>query len=367
MADSEISKVNILIVDDRADGLLALEAVLTSPEYRLIQASSGQDALSCLLQYECAVILLDVQMPGMDGFETARRIRENENWKDLPIIFLTAINKEIAHIYRGYECGAVDYLFKPFDPAILRTKVAVFVDLFRKNRQIRQQSQLLRREMAERMRAQKKILEIRDQEQKRIGQDLHDGLAQQLAGIAFVSKILQQKLTAEGYAEAEEAGEIMDLVRKAIYETKRIARGFYPIELEKHGLFPALQELAVNTQKQFLVSCECEFEDATQVFDLDLATHLYRISQEAVHNAIKHGKAKRIIIATARSNGHIVFSIRDDGLGFQSKDKDGMGIQTMNYRAKMIGAAFSIQRQESGGTLVSCRVEHEAAHLAKVG
>ncbi len=139
-------KVDLLLVDDRPDGILAMEAVLAGPEYRLHKASSGADALTKLLKTsEFAVILLDVQMPGMDGFETARRIAEQPESKGTPIIFVTAINTDVRYIHRGYETGAVDYLFKPFDPFILKSKVAVFAELFRKNSKIKHQAAHIQR------------------------------------------------------------------------------------------------------------------------------------------------------------------------------------------------------------------------------
>ncbi len=145
--------VNILLVDDRPDGLLALEAVLACPEYTLVTASSGQEALSCMYDRTYAVVLLDVQMPIMDGFETARLMKQYEPSKDTPIIFVTAINKDSRHIYEGYKSGAADYLFKPFDPLILRAKVKIFVELFRRNLMIAKQAkQLLEAEKRERER-----------------------------------------------------------------------------------------------------------------------------------------------------------------------------------------------------------------------
>jgi PAS domain S-box-containing protein len=135
---------NILLVDDRKEGLLAMEAVLRSPAYHLMTASSGEEALRLVDKYPFAVVLLDVQMPVMDGFETARRMVKNEKTKSIPIIFVTAINMETTHVYRGYESGAIDYLFKPFDPHILQSKVAVFVKLFQNNLKIKQQALLLR-------------------------------------------------------------------------------------------------------------------------------------------------------------------------------------------------------------------------------
>jgi PAS domain S-box-containing protein len=137
-------RTNILVVDDRPEGLLALEAVFSDDNYNLIKASSGHQALQCSLLYDFAVILLDVQMPELDGFETAQLLRRNLRSQRTPIIFVTAINKEARHINQGYESGAVDYIFKPLDPFVLKSKVSVFVDLFRKNQQIKEQAALLR-------------------------------------------------------------------------------------------------------------------------------------------------------------------------------------------------------------------------------
>jgi PAS domain S-box-containing protein len=135
---------NLLLVDDRPQNLLALRAILEPLGQTLISANSGEEALRCLLDHEFAVILLDVQMPGMDGFETAELIKRRQLTRDVPIIFLTAISKEEKHVFHGYEVGAVDYVFKPFDPVVLRSKVAVFIDLWEKTKQLQRQEELLR-------------------------------------------------------------------------------------------------------------------------------------------------------------------------------------------------------------------------------
>lgn len=135
------NKVNILVVDDRLEGILAVQAVLDSPNYNIVTASSGGETLKHLLRDEFAVILMDVQMPIMNGFETAAIIKTREKSKDIPIIFMSAINQDEQYVYQGYEVGAVDYLLKPFDPYILRSKVAIFVDIFLKKRLIKEQTQ----------------------------------------------------------------------------------------------------------------------------------------------------------------------------------------------------------------------------------
>jgi len=136
--------VDILIVDDRPENLLALEAILEPLHQQLVRASSGEEALRRLLERDFALILLDVQMPGMNGFETARLIKSRERTKYIPIIFLTAISKEEAYVFEGYSVGAVDYMFKPFQPEVLRSKVAAFVDLYLRQKKVAEQEQLLR-------------------------------------------------------------------------------------------------------------------------------------------------------------------------------------------------------------------------------
>ena len=137
-------KARLLLVDDRPENLLALEALLEPLGQELVRAGSGEEALRHLLQGEFAAILLDVQMPGLDGFQTAELIKERERTRHVPILFLTAISKDAEHVFRGYDAGAVDYLMKPFEPQILRAKVAVFIDLWQKTVEIRRQDALLR-------------------------------------------------------------------------------------------------------------------------------------------------------------------------------------------------------------------------------
>ena len=135
--------INILMVDDSTTNLLALEAILQAPDRNLVSASSGDDALRYLLNNDVAVILLDVFMPGIDGLDTAELIRARDKSRNIPIIFLTADSTGGRHLSRGYSLGAVDYIVKPIEPEILRSKVAVFVELFKKTQEIQRQAQLL--------------------------------------------------------------------------------------------------------------------------------------------------------------------------------------------------------------------------------
>ena len=138
----------ILMVDDRPENLLALEAILQGLGHELIKATSGEEALKCLLTDDVAVLLLDVQMPGMDGFETAAHVKRREKTRDIPILFLTAIDGEAHQAFRGYAAGAVDYLSKPFDPWVLKAKVGVFVELYERRSELAAQADELRQQLA---------------------------------------------------------------------------------------------------------------------------------------------------------------------------------------------------------------------------
>ncbi len=168
-------KASILLVDDHPQNLIALEAVLDDMGHSLVKASSGREALKRILEREFALILLDVQMPGLDGYETAALVREREQSRHTPIIFLTAINQSDAQVFKGYSTGAVDYIFKPFVPEFLKAKVAVFVDLYMTTKEAKRQSELLlmanaelESEIAERRRAEEALQKIHDELEARV-------------------------------------------------------------------------------------------------------------------------------------------------------------------------------------------------------
>jgi PAS domain S-box-containing protein len=211
------------------------------------------------------------------------------------------------------------------------------------------------RDITERKRLEKEILEISEREQRRIGHDLHDGLCQHLAGIELMSQVLEQKLARHSKAAAARAGDIAKNVREAISHTRLLARGLSPVTLESEGLMSALQELALSTEKIFRVTCRFDCNPPVLVEDYPAAMHLFRLAQEAVSNAIKHGKAKRILIRLKEEWGRMTLSVIDNGSGFPTpipKSK-GMGLQIMQSRAGMIGGTLTIERNAVGGTSVT--------------
>ena len=216
------------------------------------------------------------------------------------------------------------------------------------------------RDVTDRKRLEKEILEISELEQQRIGQDLHDGLCQQLAGIELMSQALEQRLGAKSRADAVRAGEIARHVRESIAHTRSLARGLSPVELDAKGLMSALQEMAANVEKIFGIQCVFRCGAPVLIHDNAVATHLFRIAQEAVSNSIKHGKATRIEIGLTALPERIMVAVRDNGAGFPKVPGRGMGLRIMNYRAGVIGGSLAIQKEESGGTTVVCSVRRSA-------
>jgi PAS domain S-box-containing protein len=219
------------------------------------------------------------------------------------------------------------------------------------------------RDITERKRLEKEILEISDKERRRIGQDLHDGLCQHLAGIELMSQVLEQKLAAKSKTDAARVGEISKHVRDAIGQTRSLARGLSPVTLESEGLASALLELAANTEKMFGITCRVSAAHLGHARAPAVETHLYRIAQEAVSNAIKHGKAREVVIELQTGADRTVLSVTDDGAGIPEPPprNGGMGLRIMDYRAGMIGGALSIQRNPHAGTTVRCSVPVSAA------
>lgn len=214
------------------------------------------------------------------------------------------------------------------------------------------------RDITERKRLEREILEINDRVQQRIGQDLHDGLCQHLAGIELMSQVLEQKIAAKSRTDAARVGEIAGHVRDAISQTRLLARGLSPITLESEGLMSGLKELASNTEKIFRVACRWICPEPVLVDDQAVATHLFRIAQEAVSNAIKHGKAKHICLRLDRQGAGLVLRVKDDGRGLipAAPDAKGMGLRIMRSRAGLIGGAVTVENVPAGGVEVTCSV-----------
>jgi PAS domain S-box-containing protein len=209
-------------------------------------------------------------------------------------------------------------------------------------------------DITERRQMEREILEISDREQRRMSHDLHDGLCQLLTGTMFAVKTLEQRLSTAGRPEAEAFNEIAELLRRANVEARNIARGLNPLTIEEGGLESALQDLALYIQGTFNIDCRFHCDHAVKVKNKDQAVHLYRIAQEAVNNAVKHGQARRIDIRLQRSSKTVTLEVEDDGIGLPNPPlaASGLGLHIMAYRARMIGGELQLRPGEQRGTIV---------------
>jgi signal transduction histidine kinase len=214
-------------------------------------------------------------------------------------------------------------------------------------------------DITQRRLVERELLRVSDAEKNRIGSDLHDGLGQYLTGISCLSAALRDKLQTHNRSEASDAATISSLVQEAIAQTRALARGLCPVQLETSGLETALEDLTFQVQR--LHGLECEFEPRGTVdVETSIALHLYRIAQEAINNAIKHASPKQIKVTADFSTQNKILSIEDDGCGFDPDTEPGpsAGMSMMPYRAAMIGGTLTVTSQPNVGTKVECRFVH---------
>lgn len=216
----------------------------------------------------------------------------------------------------------------------------------------------LKEEIAEREKLQKEIMEISEREQQRIGQDLHDSLSQQIGGIIFMSQALKEKLAQKDLTEAQDMQKIIGHMNNALKHTRDLSRGLFPV-LEKGGLAMALKELALSMEEIFDIRIHLNYEDTVQVTKKEAAIHIFRIVQEALNNAIKHGRATEARISLEIIKNQLVLTISNNGTGFPQKpNKKGMGLNIMKYRLSVIGGSLEIESNKKKGTTIKCTIKN---------
>jgi signal transduction histidine kinase len=221
---------------------------------------------------------------------------------------------------------------------------------------VRERTAALNEEMQERVRLEEEILSISEREQQRIGHDLHDSLCQHLTGVALAGEVLSEQLAAKSLPEVKAMNHIVEMVEGAIDLTRTLAHGLHPIDLMGEGFIDALRQLAAMMTEGFKTPCTFECDGPVEIREPSVATHLYRIAQEAVTNAVKHSNAGEIALRLEGGGEGLTLTVSDDGVGVPENAPPGMGLRTMAYRASVIGATFKIERQTSGGTRVICRL-----------
>lgn len=346
-AETEASKAKILLVDDEPKSLFALQELLSTLGENLMTAGSGEEALRLVLRNDFAVILLDVRMPGIDGFETAKLIRNRERSRLTPIIFLTAAADEMTSMFRGYEVGAVDYLMKPVVPEILKSKVSVFVELHRKSERLKESEDKLRRLAAH-------LISVREEERAHIAREIHDELGQVLTGIKMEVGWLAKRLKEPELLEKTES--MAKLIDSTVQTVRKIATGLRPEMLDDMGLVPAIGWQAKEFQKRTGIRCRVKLPPETIKLDIDVSTTAFRIFQEILTNVARHSRATRVDIDLAVSESEVGLEVHDNGVGIAESDlnaRKSLGLLGMHERALLFGGEVKISGTPGHGTRVS--------------
>ncbi len=375
---SDTSTTSIWVVEDNPEMCAYLYGLL-KPHWEVQIFQDGKSALAEALIRKPDLILSDVLIPELDGFRLLQELRQDPRTREVPIILLSA-RSDKDFTLEGFELGADDYVTKPFAAQELVARIKANLKMVRIRQELYFKEQALRTELEkrvlertaelakineqlkieiqERKKAEKEILEISEKEQRRLGEELHDGLCQHLTGVAFMTEVLAQSLLDSTPATAAEVKRIGNLIEQSVTQARNLARGFYPIEVDAEGLISALQDLA--RQIAFRSNIVCEFHCNTTRFlqSQEIARNLYLVALEATQNAIRHGKAKKIVIRLDHTPSQTLLEIRDNGCGFTSAAREtkgkGIGLHIMNYRAKSINATLSLSQEESGNTLLTC-------------
>jgi signal transduction histidine kinase len=342
-------KVNILMVDDQPAKLLSYEAILSELGENLVKANSAREALEYLLKADVAVVLMDVSMPDLDGFELANMIRQHPRFQETAIIFISAVHLTDLDRLKGYERGAVDYISVPVHPELLRAKVSIFAELHRRAKQLEILNEDLRKLSTSMIAAQ-------DEERRRIARELHDGLGQDLAAAKMIlegidgqqNSLPRRKTTADTVA----------IIDHAIQQVRNISHLLHPPLLDEVGLCSALQWYLEGFTKRsgIEISLEVRPKDFPRLAS-EIETAVFRIIQEALTNVFRHSEAHKAWIILEKEGDQIVGIVQDDGKGIPDRvvefhpDSIGIGIGGMRQRIKEFAGELQLQNT-APGTLV---------------
>jgi len=346
---SATDKFNILMVDDQPGKLLTYKEILGELGENLIAATSAKEALSILLKTDVAVVLLDVNMPEIDGFELAQMIRQHPRFKKTAIIFVSAVNLTDLDRLKGYSLGAVDYISVPVVPQLLRAKVRVFVEMQRQamhtehlNEQLRQMSS--------------RLMLLQDAERRRVARELHDGLGQDLAALQMAFDRIADESSVQ--VKDQLAAEGRSVVIHAIQQVRTISYLLHPPVLDELGLASALRWYLDGVTKRSGINTVLDVQPRNfPRLSQDLETALFRVVQEALTNVFRHSAASQCWVVLSHEGGRVVVMIRDNGKGLSQEtaelrpDKIGVGLGGMKQRTSEFGGQFRVSNV-SPGTLV---------------
>jgi signal transduction histidine kinase len=355
-------KVNILMVDDQPAKLLSYEAILAELGENLIKAHSGREALEILLRTDVAVVLMDVSMPEMDGFELADLIRQHPRCSHVAIIFISAVHLTDLDRLKGYQRGAGDYVSVPIDPEVLRAKVSVFADLHRKTRML----EMLNLELSH---LSAMLINAQDDERRRLARELHDGLGQDLtAAKMLVDRLLFKR--AVSLPESETVQQASEMLGHALQQIRGLSYLLHPPLLDEIGLQAALRSYLDGLEKR----CDIRFSFDVRPAEFprlatQIETGVFRIVQEAATNVYRHSGATRASVRLLGENGRLSLTISDDGKGVPEHiaslrtSRLGVGLGGMLQRVKELGGSLRL-RNTHPGTLVEVLLPMQYAPAA---
>jgi len=358
---------SVLIVDDDEPSLVAMQELLQTLGARLVTATSGEEALRKVLDEDFAAILLDVHMPGIDGFTAAKLIRDRKRSRYTPIIFLTAAAPEdIVTMFRGYQAGAVDYIVKPVIAEVLRSKLSVFIGLHDTNRILN--AELAERSLIEqRLRASEENLRalaahlqsVREEERTHIARDIHDELGQALTGLKIDLNGMVKNLNVENAVALQERGRLLAAaIGRIIQSVRRIASGLRPEVLDEIGLSAAVEWQAREFQRRTGIRCHVSIEEGFSDPEQERATALFRIFQELLTNVARHANATRVNVSLT-DTPHLELVIEDNGRGIRNEEfgsSRALGFLGMRERVQLFGGSIDVKGQDGRGTRVAVSI-----------
>jgi signal transduction histidine kinase len=364
MSAQEKLRVNILMVDDQPSKLLSYEAILSELGENLIKANSGKEALECLLKTDVAVVLMDVSMPEMDGFELADMIRQHPRFQKTAIIFISAIHLTDLDRMEGYDRGGVDYISVPVIPELLRAKVSVFAELHRKTRQLEILNQQLHNLSG-------RLIASQDEERRRFARELHDGLGQELTAAKMaIDSIL---LDTSGEFKRQAVDQASSLIDGAIQQVRSVSHLLHPPLLDEIGLQAALSWYSDGLTKRSGI----ETSIALQPSDFprltpNLETMVFRIIQEALTNVFRHSSARKCWVSVTKEANQVQVLVRDDGVGITdeiaafSPENIGVGIGGIRQRIKEVGGELRLKNAAPSGAILEAiiPISGASAHAA---
>jgi signal transduction histidine kinase len=339
-------RMNILLVDDQPAKLLVYEAALSELGENLIQAQSGIVAFEQLLANDIALVLMDVNMPGLDGFETAQMIRQHPRFQNTPIVFVSGIHVTDLDRLRGYQYGAVDYVPVPIIPELLRAKVRVFVELHRKTRQLETLNE--------------RMTQLQDEERRRIARELHDSVGQLLTAITLNNAVVESESNQLSSEAARRIAENSQIIAEVSKQVRTISYLLHPPLLDEAGLASALRVYVEGFSQRSRISTELEIPSDLGRLPAEIELSAFRLVQECLTNIHRHSGSVTATIRVTLEKACLRIGIEDAGRGFPprldyslSKTQVGVGIQGMKERMRHLGGTLQIHSDACGTRVIA--------------